>query len=282
MLQATAYLRSNERLASPDNQFTLVMQDDGNLVLYRTEGFGKPTHALWASGTDGQGADTFLAMQEDGNLVLYKGKPEAPTRALWQSQTPRTRASYFLNLQDDANLVVCEGTADKPKKPIWSRQTGALAGSVTSGLIESRTLFSWSDSHQIHSQELVIEPGYQALKTTMKRLDHYVRLSVLGPVDIADIGREYVNNCIDKAIKHDSTRNALEGLIAIGIDVVSEGATGGSATAAKVAEYINSVIDYAVTCLTSTHDLDEYLSAQVTGAFRASIITGSDWVYWDL
>ncbi len=43
-------------------------QGDGNLVIYTET---QPYRALWASGTAGQGAST-LIMQNDGNLVLYK------------------------------------------------------------------------------------------------------------------------------------------------------------------------------------------------------------------
>lgn len=54
---------------------SVVMQGDGNLVIYGASG------ALWASGTDGHGGAT-LAVQDDGNLVLYQGG-----RAIWASGT---------------------------------------------------------------------------------------------------------------------------------------------------------------------------------------------------
>jgi GH25 family lysozyme M1 (1,4-beta-N-acetylmuramidase) len=56
---------------------SLVMQSDGNLVLYAPNG-----HALWATGTHGH-PGAFLAIQEDGNSVIYtdRGQP------LWSSHT---------------------------------------------------------------------------------------------------------------------------------------------------------------------------------------------------
>ncbi len=42
------------------------MQTDGNFVLYNFD--GKP---LWSSKTNGQN-NSFLIMQDDGNLVIYK------------------------------------------------------------------------------------------------------------------------------------------------------------------------------------------------------------------
>src|SRR5262249_33547664 len=52
-----------------------VMQGDGNFVLYR--GFkADPANAVWATNTAGH-AGAYLVIQNDGNLVLYdaKGKP---------------------------------------------------------------------------------------------------------------------------------------------------------------------------------------------------------------
>lgn len=48
--------------------YGIFVQKDGNLVAYRGG-----ERAAWASGTNGRGGrDTFLIMQDDGNLVLYK------------------------------------------------------------------------------------------------------------------------------------------------------------------------------------------------------------------
>ncbi|MCY7520765.1 lectin [Paenibacillus larvae] len=51
-------------LKSNNGEYTLILQDDGNLVLY---GRGK---ALWNTITHGLAAKN-LVMQSDGNLVLY-------------------------------------------------------------------------------------------------------------------------------------------------------------------------------------------------------------------
>jgi hypothetical protein len=55
---------------------SLVMQTDGNLVLYSTSGI-----ALWNSRTAGY-AGASLAVQNDGNVVIYSGG-----RAVWHTQT---------------------------------------------------------------------------------------------------------------------------------------------------------------------------------------------------
>jgi hypothetical protein len=66
----------------------LVMQGDGNLVLYQNGA------ALWNSGTPGQNCGDnrcFAAFQGDGNFVVYNG----PT-ALWNSGTPGNPGAQFL------------------------------------------------------------------------------------------------------------------------------------------------------------------------------------------
>ena len=92
---------------SPSEQLQLIMQDDGNLVLY--DGAGK---ALWASGTDHH-PGAYATMQTDGNLVVYPPSGHA----LWASDTDH-HAGAFLSLQSDGNLVVYQGST-----PLWASKT---------------------------------------------------------------------------------------------------------------------------------------------------------------
>jgi hypothetical protein len=70
----TIALWSSDTWNSGSNR--LIMQSDGNLVLYNNEG------AVWSSGTTGQGANR-LVVQDDGNLVLYT----AQNVAIWATNT---------------------------------------------------------------------------------------------------------------------------------------------------------------------------------------------------
>ena len=88
-------LAVGQALSSCDGRFSLVMQGDGNLVLYQS-GAG----AIWAShtwGTSGQVA----VMQGDGNFVLY----DAGGAALWHTSTFGNPGA-LLAVQDDGNMVV--------------------------------------------------------------------------------------------------------------------------------------------------------------------------------
>ncbi|MBC8067386.1 MAG: peptidoglycan DD-metalloendopeptidase family protein [Deltaproteobacteria bacterium] len=56
----------DQAIYSCDNRFTLVLQSDGNIVQY----WNGTSTAIWNAGTVGQPANA-LVMQDDGNLVLY-------------------------------------------------------------------------------------------------------------------------------------------------------------------------------------------------------------------
>lgn len=85
----------NSYLRSADKRYALLLQPDGNLVL-----FGPGYHVLWNSQTGGTMA-AFLTMQADGNLVLYK----ANGTAVWNSHTAGQGNSHLV-LQSDGNAVV--------------------------------------------------------------------------------------------------------------------------------------------------------------------------------
>ena len=91
----TAILNANEPLLSNNEKYRLILQGDGNLVLYNEQ--WKP---LWASWTVGKGG-IYLIMQADGNLVLY----DKNWVAVWNSRTSGKGVSS-LNMQDDGNLVI--------------------------------------------------------------------------------------------------------------------------------------------------------------------------------
>ena len=69
--QAYAPFNLNMNEAINDGPLWLVMQSDGNLVLYNTD----YNQAVWYSNTGGRScsAGCSAAFQSDGNLVLYEG-----------------------------------------------------------------------------------------------------------------------------------------------------------------------------------------------------------------
>jgi hypothetical protein len=105
-------LVAGDTFASCDHRFTLAMQTDGNLVLYRGD-----AGAMWATNT--YGTDGHVAvMQTDGNFVLY-GKHSNP---LWASHT-NGHGGASLDVQDDGNLVVYGPGGS----PLWASGTNLPA-----------------------------------------------------------------------------------------------------------------------------------------------------------
>lgn len=85
-------LHTNEYLMSANGQTVLVMQTDGNLVLYRAT-----ATALWNTGTGGH-PGAYAVVQPDGNVVVYS----AGNVPLWWTGTTGVTA---LIVQTDGNLV---------------------------------------------------------------------------------------------------------------------------------------------------------------------------------
>jgi len=106
-LTANQELTANQSLASCNGEYTLIMQSDGNLVLYQG------STALWASGTVGSGADEAI-MQGDGNFVVYTGSGTP----VWASNTAGDTGAY-LDVQDDGNVVIYGASGSA----LWSTGT---------------------------------------------------------------------------------------------------------------------------------------------------------------
>jgi hypothetical protein len=103
-------LSAGDWLQSKNKEFRLLMQADGNLVLYRMRA-GNYGGGLWSSLTFGRPGSEAV-MQYDGNFVIY-----AFSGPIWASGTQSQPGSY-LALQDDGNLVIY-----RPNVPVWATNT---------------------------------------------------------------------------------------------------------------------------------------------------------------
>lgn len=93
-------------ISTPDRYYRLVLQEDGNIVLYT------PTRAIWASNTFRVPFDR-LVIQGDGNIVAYNGD-NYPT---WSTRTNGSGGNY-LTMQEDGNLVLYS-----PSQAVWATNT---------------------------------------------------------------------------------------------------------------------------------------------------------------
>ncbi|PXW25155.1 UNVERIFIED_CONTAM: D-mannose binding lectin [Williamsia faeni] len=103
-------LRVDQNLKSPNGQYELLLQEDSNIVLYQL--FASNKKATWASNTGGSGGN-LLVMQSDGNLVLYKASlgPIWQGEQVWATDTAGAvdDAGGTAELRDDGHLVVHTG-----------------------------------------------------------------------------------------------------------------------------------------------------------------------------
>jgi hypothetical protein len=99
------WLGAGMSIASQDGRFQLVMQTDGNLVLYG------PAGALWWTSSNGPGRT--MLFQSDGNLVVY-----GPTGAVWAINQQNWGAE--MTLQNDGNLVI----RAEDGRIVWQTGTG--------------------------------------------------------------------------------------------------------------------------------------------------------------
>jgi len=98
-------LNIRESLFSPNGEYELIMQEDGNLVLYHRT----TNNATWSTKTTGQSVAAAV-MQKDGNFVLYGYNGEVR----WSSDTANHPGS-FLTLNNEGFLIIYAGSKWIPK-----------------------------------------------------------------------------------------------------------------------------------------------------------------------
>lgn len=109
-------LKVSEELKSTNGRYTLVLQTDGNLVAYDSQG-----KALWSSNTVGSGAIECV-MQSDGNLLLN----DRNGRVVWATYTHGYKNPRLV-MQEDGNLVIY----NERGLAVWAK--GRVKDSLQSG-----------------------------------------------------------------------------------------------------------------------------------------------------
>ncbi len=136
-------LYGGQRLISSDGRYHLVMQGDGNLVIYAPGNV-----PIWATGTNGR-PGAWLGMQGDGNLVIY-----APGLVpIWATGT--YGSGMRLVMQTDGNLVLYTSQW----RAIWSSKGGRLSTTYqypsqyasTTGAAASCSLVTWTGSYNFRN-----------------------------------------------------------------------------------------------------------------------------------
>jgi hypothetical protein len=132
-LSAGQTMSAGQKLVSPNGNYTLAMQTDGNLAEYG------PSGVIWATNTTGSG--NHVSMQTDGNLVIYN----SAGTALWQSGTAGHPAPMFA-LQNDSNLVIY-----LPAGATWAK-TSSLTSGLPNTLTAGQSIHSPNGTYQLVMQ----------------------------------------------------------------------------------------------------------------------------------
>lgn len=103
-------LRNDQSILSQNRMYSVKMQSDGNLVIYKDG-----VTPLWASGTAGRGGgNQRVVMQGDNNLAIHSDHG-----VLWSSGTECGTWPAAAKIQDDGNFVIYDGDYN----PIWVSNT---------------------------------------------------------------------------------------------------------------------------------------------------------------
>ena len=104
-------LGPDQELASAGGRYSLIYQDDGNLVLYDNVP-DAPRQSVWDTATDGEAGSCI--MQGDGNFALY----DLGGKYVWDSGTQGNPGARLI-VQDDGQLVIYRGDGSA----IWSSRS---------------------------------------------------------------------------------------------------------------------------------------------------------------
>lgn len=87
-------LSNDQYISSPNGKYRLIMQTDGSLVMYRSDGSVRYRMEKYG---------TFAIMQHDNNFVEYRG-----TTALWNTGTSNVSCPYacYLQIHDNGDLGI--------------------------------------------------------------------------------------------------------------------------------------------------------------------------------
>jgi serine/threonine protein kinase len=141
-LLAGQQLRPEQHLVSPNNQYTMTMQANGDLVVRGDN------CTIWSSGTSGNGS--YLSMQGDGNLVIYGPSTQLGSGPeLWQTSTVGTGSRDYLALEDDGNAVLYNGANDQIYPMGRANADRLCAGGR---LLADQTLYSSSEQYRLVMQ----------------------------------------------------------------------------------------------------------------------------------
>ena len=116
----TSYEPGRFCIISPDQQYRVVFQFDGNLVVYNANGT-----ASWSSKTYNQNATRF-SFQSDGNLVIYRNSTPIWSTGTNGSWLNTVGSTLRITMQNDGNFVEYRSpqASTVNQTALWSSKNG--------------------------------------------------------------------------------------------------------------------------------------------------------------
>jgi hypothetical protein len=152
IVRSGTVFRAGHGLWSPNKRYALLMQSDGNAVIYRAS----DKVPLWSSETRGH-RGAYLDFEANGNLVVF----DRAHKPLWMSNTAGHAGSYLL-MQNDGNLVIYS----HGKKALWAWQTNSTEMLPGEMLTPGHSRLSHNRKYRLQMQtdgNLVLLQGKKAL-----------------------------------------------------------------------------------------------------------------------
>jgi len=145
-------LGAGNYLISPNGQYQLMMQNDGNLVLS-----GPGNQALWWTATQNN-PGAYALLQSNGNLGVYG----ASVKSLWATNT-NGKGVTSLELRNDGTLVLLNNAG----QVVWQNRSKSMLRGPVAQMFAGQSLVSPNGQYQLLMQNdgnLVLSgPGKQAL-----------------------------------------------------------------------------------------------------------------------
>jgi hypothetical protein len=168
-------LNVGQSIISKDGKFELVLQTDGNLVLYNRDSAARDKD-LWNTRKFG---GKKAVMQKDGNFVVYDGS----NRAIWSSATPRHPNAYLV-MQNDGNMVIYDKT-----KAIYSSVTAGGHRPPTKNVISAIGTAAGDIIHTVNAGVNLVAKGLSHIPIVGGALSTVLKVSTSGPAMLERVAK---------------------------------------------------------------------------------------------
>ncbi|KAK5577108.1 hypothetical protein RB653_002046 [Dictyostelium firmibasis] len=130
-LQEEQFLNSGNSnlLRDKNRKHSLVIQDNGNLVVFKNDPYGAPSSViLWQTGITGGKSEYHFFVTEDGDL---KVEQTLSKRVIWETNNKlkKNQGKFFVELTTTGQLLIC----NKNRWIVWASQSSNQTNQKISG-----------------------------------------------------------------------------------------------------------------------------------------------------